>query len=69
MNSATTGRAGPTVECIAYHSRAGGPERTGITPSTPDSSSCATASRETNETPSPARAACLIAPFDPRVRV
>ena len=46
-----------------------GRRRRGITPRRPASSSFATASRDTNDTPSPARAACLIAPLEPSVSV
>ena len=52
-----------------YQSRGGGAEATVIVPTSPASSSVATAARETNDTPRPARAACLIAPFEPRVIV
>ena len=68
-NSVATGRDGPTDERRTYQSRAIGAGATVIVPSSPASSSVATAARDTKDTPRPARAACLIAPFDPRVIV
>ena len=68
-NASTAARAGPTRERIRCQSRAAGPGSTAIAPTSFASSSAATASCDTNETPRPARAACLIAPLEPTVSV
>src|SRR5215218_1255947 len=69
MKRSTAARRGPTVEHIAYQRRDAGRWRTGSDASRRLSSSSATAWREMNATPRPARAACLMAPLDPSVSV
>ena len=64
-SSSTTGRDGPTDERSTYQGRLRGASRSGISPSWPPASSTSTAARDSSEIPSPARAACLIAPLDP----
>ena len=62
-------RTGPTAERTTNHRRGAGPSVSGSSRSHPAASSGSTAARDNSATPSPARAACLIAPLEPSVRV
>ena len=66
-NSSTAGRTGPCAGRITYHCRLGRGTSTRIVPRSPSSTSRCVASRDCSDTPRPARAACLIAPLEPRV--
>ena len=66
-NAAAAGLAGPTVGRTTNQFRCGSPPRGRIVPSRPIFSSSAADVRETNPTPSPARAASRSAVFDPSV--
>ena len=69
MNRSTAGRIGPIADRSTNHGLASGPSASRISPSHPDASSASTAALDSSETPSPARAPRLIAPFDPSVSV